>query len=214
VSATPSSEKMDSSPLTLGDLLYADPGITCVPEKEWLALVRGIAAGQRSALRTLFEKTYPLVFTYLVLCTGDRRLAENLVLEVFEVLWCEAPVFESASGPVLGWVMRQARVSALAYANGASSVRRGSDTIAIGLHNDVGQAASGNGSHPSDPRLQSALEDLTVTERASIEAVLIYGLSYSEVAERHRKPVGGIKKIISSGLAKLRHQLQETGADA
>jgi RNA polymerase sigma-70 factor (ECF subfamily) len=203
---------MDASPLTLGDLLYADPRITCVPEKEWVALVRGIAAGERSALRTLFEKTYPLVFSYLMLCTGDRRIAERLVLEVFEVLWCEAPVFDSAGAPVLGWVMRQARLGVLAHASGAESVQRGSDTIAMSLH-DVGQAGTSNASRPSDARLQRALEDLTVVERASIEAALIHGLSYAEVAERQQQPVGRIKKIISSGLAKLRYQLQEAGAD-
>jgi RNA polymerase sigma-70 factor (ECF subfamily) len=205
---------MDACPRTLGDLLYADPGITCVPEKEWLALVRSIAAGERSALRTLFEKTYPLVFAYLMLCTGDRRTAERLILDVFEVLWCEAPVFDSASAPVLGWVMRQARLSTLAHASGAASVERGSDAIAMSLRNDLGQTATGASERPSDPRLHRALEDLSVAERSSIEAALIHGLSYSEVAEQHRQSVGSIKKAISSGLAKLRHQLQQTGADA
>jgi RNA polymerase sigma factor (sigma-70 family) len=211
VSATPINQHIEGSPPTLGDLLYADPRITCVPEKEWVALVRGIAAGQRSALRSLFEKTYPLVFAYLMLCTGDRRMAENLMLDIFEVLWCEAPVFDSASAPVLGWVMRHARVSAIAHASGEEPVRRGSDTIAMTL-SDVGQMATSHASGPSDLRLHRALEELTATERASIEAALMHGLSYAEVAELQHQPVSRIKKIISSGLAKLRYQLQETGA--
>lgn len=202
---------MEASPLTLGDLLYADPRITCIPEKDWIALVRAVAAGETSALRVLFEKTYPLVFAYLMLRTGDRRIAENLMLEVFDVLWCEAPVFDSASSPVLGWVMRQARVSALAHAQtAAQSGRRGPDSIAMHLLDDVGRAAC----RPSDPRLQRALENLTAVEREAIEAAIIQGLSYPELAQRQGKPVGSIKKTINSGLAKLRRHLQESGADA
>jgi DNA-directed RNA polymerase specialized sigma24 family protein len=110
--------------------------------------------------------------------------------------------------------MRQARLSTLAHANGAASVPRGSDAIAMSLRNDLGQTATSDGSRPSDPRLHRALENLSLAERSSIEAALIHGLSYSEVAERQRQSVGSIKKAISSGLAKLRHQLQQPGANA
>ncbi len=99
--------------LTLGELLYADPSLARVSEKDWLALVHAMAAGDEAALRMLYEKTYSVVFTYLIRLTGDRELTDELILDVYQNLWCEAPLFNGADGPVLGWVMRQARAAAL-----------------------------------------------------------------------------------------------------
>jgi RNA polymerase sigma-70 factor (ECF subfamily) len=101
--------------LTLGELLYADPSLALTSEKEWHALVRAMAAGDESALRILYEKTYPVVFTYLIRLTGNRELIDELVLDVYQDVWCEAPVFNTADGPVLGWIMRKARAIGLRH---------------------------------------------------------------------------------------------------
>jgi RNA polymerase sigma-70 factor (ECF subfamily) len=205
---------MDASTLTLGELLYTDPATTCVPEKDWLALVRAIAAGEETALRVLFEKTYPIVFTYLMRLTDDRGMTENLILEVFQDVWCEAPVFDSANGPVLGWIMRQARSSALARARSAEPTQRGSDRIVASWMSDPIQPEAGSRRLPDDLRLQVALEALTVPEREAIEAAFLNGLSYAEVAAQRRESIGTIKNQIRSGLLKLRRVLQERGRES
>lgn len=212
VSAASDNQNMAATPLTLGDLLYADPMVACVPEKDWLALVRAIAGGEEIALRALFEKTYPLVSTYLMRMTGDRLLTENLILEVFEGVWCEAPVFDSASTPVLGWIMRQARSSALSRVSAAETLGQSSSRIVAGL---LSKRADGS-SHPApeNPSLQVALADLTVEEREILEAALIEGLPYAEVAAGRGESVGSIKSRLRSGLSKLRRSLQEIGGDA
>lgn len=133
VNAASINQNMNAGALTLGELLYADPATACVPEKDWLALVRAIAAGEETALRVLFEKAYPIVFTYLMRLTDDRSVTESLILEVFQDVWCEAPVFDSANGPVLGWIMRQARSSALVRAGRAEPTHHVSHRIALSL---------------------------------------------------------------------------------
>jgi DNA-directed RNA polymerase specialized sigma24 family protein len=62
----------------------------------------------------LYEKTYAVVYTYLIRLTGDRELTDELILDVYQGIWCEAPVFDGDDGPVLGWIMRKARAAALA----------------------------------------------------------------------------------------------------
>jgi len=170
--------------LTLGELLYADPSVAGTSERDWIALVRAIAAGDESALRVLYEKTYPVVFTYLIRLTGHRELTDELIINVYQDIWCEAPLFNVTDGPVLGWIMRQARTAALA---GGSSSRT-----------------------PEDPRLQRALATLTVDEREAIEAMFLKGLSYSEMAAQWDEPLGTIESRIRSGLAKLH---QASGGD-
>jgi len=182
VNAAPS----NNNTLTLGDLLFADPSIAGISEKHWLALVHAIGAGDEAALRSLHAKTYPVVFTYLLRLTGNRDLASELSLEVYQDVWCEAPVFDGAEGPVLGWIMRQARAAALS---------------------SRGTRCSDNRPVPEDHRLQRALATLTVPEREAIEACLLEGLSYSEMASHWQQPIGTIRSRIRSGLAKLHQAL-------
>jgi len=203
---------MKAGPLTLGELLYADPAITCVSEKDWLALVCAIAGGEELALRVLLEKTHWLVFTYLMRLTSDRRLTEDLILEVFHSVWCEAPVFDSSNGPVLGWIMRKTRSCALTDARGTEVSRGSPDRIVASLLNNPVQTDVASRDVPKHPRLDAALEVLTVEEREAIEAVLINGLSYSEMAQRGAS-IGTIKSRIRSGLSKLRRSMQERGGE-
>jgi RNA polymerase sigma-70 factor (ECF subfamily) len=188
VNAASSNQNTGTSSLTLGELLYADPSITHVSEKEWIALVRAIAAGDQAALRVLYEKTYAVVYTYLIRSTGSRELTDELILDVYQDIWCEAPVFNSAEGSVLGWVMRHARAAASSRTPVVDS--RTSD----------------------DRRLQLALATLSVDEREAIEAIFLKGLSYSEMAAQWQEPLGTIRSRIRSGLAKL-HQALTAGGD-
>jgi RNA polymerase sigma-70 factor (ECF subfamily) len=196
VNAASSNQNTGAGSLTLGELLYADPSIARIAEKDWVALVRAIGSGDEAALRVLYEMTYAVVYTYLIRLTGERELTSELILDVYQDIWCEAPVFNGADGPVLGWIMRQARAAALA-ARGTS-----------GSQIPVADRRSA----PEDHRLQRALATLGVDEREAIEATLLKGLSYSEMAAQWQEPVGTIKGRIRSGLAKL-HQALKAGGD-
>lgn len=184
--------------LTLGELLYADSSVARISEKDWLALVRAIAAGDEAALRVLYEKTYAVVFTYLIRLTGDRELTDELILDVYQDIWCEAPLFNGADGPVLGWIMRRARAAALAGKSNASS------DSAVTVSHRI----------PEDHRLQRALATLNVDEREAIEATFLKGLSYSDMAAQWQEPLGTIKSRIRSGLAKLHQALKDGGDEA
>ncbi|HEY0680896.1 MAG TPA: sigma factor-like helix-turn-helix DNA-binding protein [Steroidobacter sp.] len=191
-----SAEATNQNSLTLGELLYANPAIARVSEKEWLALTRAIAAGDEAALRSLYEKTHSLVFTYVLRLTGDRALTEELVLDVFQTIWCEAPVFDGADGPVLGWIMRRARSHALNHPRAGKPPGRDSEQIVESL------------------RLQHALDALSLPERKVIEATLLNGSSYAELAAQNGEPVGTIRSRIRSGLARLQQAFQDRGENS
>lgn len=208
MSVAPTDQSKGTVPLTLGELLYADPAITRIPEKDWLALVRAMAGGAETALQVLFEKASPIVSTYLMRLTGDRRVTEEIILEVFEDLWCEAPLFNEANGPVLGWIMRQARASALAHAVETESAPRGAGRIVSKLlqSSEIANVRLYDGRH-----VEAALATLTVDERGAIEAALLDGLSYAEAAANCGESSATIKHRVRSGLLKLRRSLHEGG---
>src|SRR5688572_12070559 len=66
---------------TLGDVVFSKR-TSCVPESEWVALVRATAAGDAQALHALFARTHKIVFTLVMRITRNRQTAEELTLDV------------------------------------------------------------------------------------------------------------------------------------
>ena len=84
-----------------------------VSEEHFVNLVRSIAAADQGALHSLFEHTHRLVFTLALRITDNPATAEELTLDVFHDIWRRASTYDPAGGPVVGWIMNQARSRAI-----------------------------------------------------------------------------------------------------
>src|SRR6185312_9542161 len=198
----------DPAPKTLGDLLYGDHTQARVSEDAWVALVRAMAAGDQRALRALYERTYRLVFTFLARLLNDRQSAEELTVDTFHAVWSRAGRYDPAGGPVLGWIMNQARSRAIDRVRYEQRKKRtappDSDDAFAGAS---GSAAEVMESIQQGQALRECLSILTAGEREAIEAAFYLELSHPEVAARLNQPLGTVKTRIRSGLQKLRHAL-------
>lgn len=123
---------------TLGDLLYAEPDAPLVSEKDWVRLVRLVAAGDRTALYELYERTRDPVRTLLATLTGSGATANELAINVFQDVWRQAPEFEPLVDTVVGWIMKLARVRALDHVRLEGRQRGPAELIAAGW--TVGEA--------------------------------------------------------------------------
>lgn len=199
-------EQSQKSPQTLGDVLYANAK-TLVPEQDWAALVRSIAAGDQQALHALYERTHRLVFTLILRITANRETAEELTVDVFHDVWRRAARYDAANGTVLGWIMNQARSRAIDRLRfeGRKKRRNGDDV------RPLADAAADPGDvlelREQGRSLRAALAVLTPDERRAIETTFFAGLTHAEAAARLNQPLGTIKTRIRSGLHKLRRAL-------
>jgi RNA polymerase sigma-70 factor (ECF subfamily) len=207
VSVAPTNENPhDGAIHTLGDLLYADRSKHRVPEEEWVALVRSIAAGDQVALRALFERAHRIVFTLTLRISGSRQTAEELTLDVFHDVWRRAATYHPQNGPVLGWLMNQARsraIDRLRYEQRKKRVAPGSADGAAVAGDDTATK-----SQDEQRTLMVGLATLTASERQAIETAFFSELTYAETATRLNEPLGTIKSRIRSGLEKLRRALE------
>jgi hypothetical protein len=105
--------RLEAAPGTLGAVLYARPGHTPELERDWVSLVRAIAAGDRPALHALGERTNRLVSTLILRLAGDRQM-ERLTRDTLDDVRREAGRYDEESGTVLAWVMNLARARAVA----------------------------------------------------------------------------------------------------
>jgi RNA polymerase sigma-70 factor (ECF subfamily) len=198
-------DRDDAAPRTLGDLLYADKGKARVPESEWVALISAIAAGDQSALRALYERAHFIVFTLIMRITANRNAADELTVDVFHDVWRRAATFDPAAGPVLGWIMNQARSRALDRLRYQRRQKRVGPDQADASDAVVSEDSEVAVEMRDQSRiLQAALAELTAQERQAIELAFFSELTQTETAARLSQPLGTIKMRIRSGLEKLR----------
>ncbi len=201
----------ESATRTLGDVLYESEAKVRVPEKDWVALVQSIAAGDQLALHSLYEQMHRIVFTLIVRITNNRETAEELTLDVFHDVWRRASAYDPAGGSVVGWIMNQARSRAIDRLRFDHRKKRLTNDVDSPLPttaaNDPEQACH---LEEQSRLLRNALEVLTPEERRIIETAFFSELTYHEVATKLNQPLGTVKTRIRSGLGKLRQALAGT----
>lgn len=196
----------EGSTHTLGELLYRDKGKTPVPEREWVDLLRCIAAGDQLALRALYERSHRLVYTLTMRITGNRQTAEELTLDVFHDVWRRASAYDADGGPVLGWIMNQARSRAIDRLRYEGRKKRVDPQLSeAGSITAAEESQEAIEARDHGRVLQAALSALTPEERQAIEMAFFSELTYAETAARLNQPLGTIKTRIRSGLEKLRN---------
>jgi RNA polymerase sigma-70 factor (ECF subfamily) len=129
-------------------------------------------------------------------------------LDVFHDVWRRAAKYDATGGPVVGWIMNQARSRAIDRLRFDQRKKR------VDPHTDElpQPAAISDSSELLDVAeqahlLRDALTVLTLSERQVIENAFFSELTYAEVATRLDQPLGTVKTRIRSGLAKLRQAL-------
>jgi RNA polymerase sigma-70 factor, ECF subfamily len=195
----------------LGDLLYAATAKGPASEKDWVALVQAIAAGDQRGLHALYERTHRIVFTLIVRITNNRETAEELTLDVFHDVWRRASTYDATGGSVVGWIMNQAQsraIDRLRFEQRKKRVNYGPESPP---EETAASAPDGTFDLSEQGRLlRDALTVLGPAERQAIETAFFSELTYHEVATQLNQPVGTIKTRIRSGLAKLRQALAQT----
>src|SRR4029453_5671459 len=208
--ADPNEDRREREP-TLGNLVYAAPAKARVSEKDWLGLVRSIAAGDQLALHALYQQTHRIVFTLIMRIPSNRKTAEELTLDVFHDVWRRASAYDRDGGSVVGWIMNQARSRAIDRLRFEQRKKRGNGrgdrpvtvTPPTGPHDAFDAREQGR-------LLRHALQGLTPDERQAIETAFFSELTYWEAAARLNQPLGTVKTRIRSGLGKLRKVLAGT----
>jgi RNA polymerase sigma-70 factor (ECF subfamily) len=199
-------ERTETSPATLGDVLYANAK-ALVPEQEWAALIQSIAAGDQLALHALYERTHRIVFTLMVRLTANRETAEEVTIDVFHDVWRHAGRYDAASGTVLAWIMNQARSRAIDRLRFENRKKRSSDDDRESIAEPAADPHDVVELRQQGEALRAALATLTPDEREAIETTFFAELTHAEAAARLNQPLGTIKTRIRSGLHKLRHAL-------
>jgi RNA polymerase sigma-70 factor, ECF subfamily len=185
-----------------GALCYSGTVMTMAGE----TLVRRMAAGDRGAFATFYDRYAPLVYPLIVRIVRDRSDAADVLQDVFWEAWRGAPAYDPARGTPEAWMITRARTRAI---DRVRTLRRRGETFVAAVDDGVAAApaeAGGDAAERAEDRgvIHTALQALSAPQREAIELAYYAGLTHTEIAERLKQPLGTVKTRIRLGLERLR----------
>jgi RNA polymerase sigma-70 factor (ECF subfamily) len=171
-------------------------------------LIRRIAAGEAAAVGVLYDRYASTLLPLAIRIVRDRAEAEDVVHDAFVAVSDRADKYSADRGTVIAWLVTLTRN--LAIDRTRRRDRRGSiarDVIAHEPPPSERDAEKLTVEAAERQKIRTALSSLPEAQRRTLEIAFFEGLSYPEIAEREKVPVGTIKSRAARALAALRAAL-------
>ena len=170
-----------------------------------IRLIERIVARDEHAVADLYDRHNRLLFGLILRILRDRSEAEEVLQEVFVLVWTRAETYNVTLGSPAAWLVRISRNRAIDRLR-ANSVRlRAVEAAPV---SPAVQNPEARASQSEQQRVvAAALESLPTDQRDLIEQAYFLGLTQTELAERFKLPLGTVKTRIRSGMQALRQRL-------
>ncbi len=78
-------------------------------------LVTGMLSGSRDGFGRLYDRYAPSLFGYILKVTGDKAVAEEILLKAFKAIWKNRKNYNSATGRLYIWIFKLTRETMLPF---------------------------------------------------------------------------------------------------
>lgn len=174
------------------------------------ALMQRLIRREAGALELLYDRYSRAVYSLALRIAQQSAAAEEIVQDVFLLLWRNAHRFEPSRGPLEPWLFTMARNRALDHIRlKREKQRRREETLDL---QPVAFAAP-NPEATLDrerraERVRALMRSLPEQQRHAIELAFFEDLTHSEIAGAMKEPLGTVKSWIRNGLLRLRESLE------
>jgi RNA polymerase sigma-70 factor (ECF subfamily) len=187
-------------------------------------LIDRLRRRDEAALAALYDRYARPAFSLALRLLHDQGLAEDVLQEVFLMLWKRPEVYVTERGRFLPWLLGVIHHRSLDQLRRRTLDQRRRVT---GERQELLLQLTADPHYLADPATQvvlglevqavrRALGGLPHEQREALSLSLLSGLTHSEIAERLGQPLGTIKTRLRLGLRKLRAALtsehEATGA--
>jgi RNA polymerase sigma-70 factor, ECF subfamily len=153
----------------------------------------------------MYDRHSRLLFGLIMRILRDRREAEDVLREIFVLVWTRAETYDAALGSPAAWLVRVARNRAIDRLRSDSGrLRAVEDALEPAPAAAAGAFSSLN---EQQRQVRRALDALPTEQRVLIEQAYFVGLTQSELAERFNLAPDTVKARIRTGMLTLREQL-------
>lgn len=179
-----------------------------------MELLQRVANYDSKALEALYNRYSPIIFTLVKKIVPDPALAEEVLMEIFVIIWRKVNYFDFKSGSPYTWLITLARNKAL------DTVKRRANPTDFEEYSDayedfyiVPQLSQSidvldlQTALEVRGKVEKALNQLTDAQQYVIYLGYYEGLDESEIAERLKIPVQTVKSKLKLALTNLKDNL-------
>jgi RNA polymerase sigma-70 factor (ECF subfamily) len=174
-----------------------------------IALIERIVNRDERAVGELYDRHSRLLYGLILRVLRDRGDAEEVLQEVFLLVWTRAETYNVALGSPAAWLVRVARNRAIdrlrANAVRLRAVESAADPDPIREHDPEARASQTE----QQQAVIRALGSLPPDQRLLIEQAYYLGMTQSELADKFKLPLGTVKTRVRSAMQTLRQQLAQ-----
>lgn len=167
-------------------------------------LVEAVAAGDRAALASLYDRHGPVLVAVARQLLAERAEVEDLVHDVFLEVWRQAHTYDPKRANVRRWLLVRLRSRALDRLRSHAFSRRRP------LERDDRVTSDDPSGELDARRVASLLGQLGDDQRAVVMLAYFDGLSSSEIAADLGIPLGTVKSRMAAAMQCLRALVEAT----
>jgi RNA polymerase sigma-70 factor (ECF subfamily) len=177
-----------------------------------LELMREISQFESRALEELYDRYSPLLYTIIKKIAPDELIANQILVEVFVIIWRKAVRFDFHSKNVYTWLVTLARNKAIDTLRreraSQSTVQFYDDdyedyfilpTFTKGM-----DALDFNTAQALKPKIEKSLAKLTDTQKYVLHLAYYEGYTTDEISDRLNVPVETVRGKVMTALHSLR----------
>ena len=163
-----------------------------------------VSAGDRDALRQVYDLTAAKLFGVCLRICQDREAAEDVLQQVYLKVWDRAGRFDGKRASPITWLCTIARNTAIDWRRCNGSFTHVPESAAALLPDRSPLASEQMEASEQRARIFDCLDGLEERPRHAIRAAFFDGLTYAQLAEAMAVPLGTLKSWVRRGLIQLK----------
>ena len=181
-----------------------------------LDIMKKVASYDSKALEALYNRYSTILYTLIKTIVSDAALAEEVLSDVFVIIWRKVNHFDFEDGNVYTWLITLARNKAV---DTIRVKRTGVETqpysdeyenkFILPVLKPGGKTIELKDALNKTVKIQKAMEELTDAQQYVIHLAYFEGLTESEIAAKLNIPISTVKSKIRIALTNLKENLSK-----
>ncbi len=166
-------------------------------EKQFSACMERMRSGDRSALHEVYESYIGYIYTIVLQTVSNREDAEDVTSEFFMKLWRLADTYREGNG-------HRAWMAAIARNMAVDLLRKTKREVLTEVVTEDASDVSVEKEVIADMSLRQALDSLTPGEREVVHLKIMGEMTFQEIADILKIPLGTVTWRYQNAIRKLR----------
>lgn len=162
-----------------------------------------VASGDRAALQQVYRLTSAKLFGVCLRISRDREAAEDILQDVYLKVWNRAGRFDPERASPITWLCVIARNTAIDWQRRAGPATL-PEALAFQVADESATAPETIEAGQERARIFDCLDTLEARQSRAIRAAFFDGLTYVQLAELAKVPLGTMKSWVRRGLIQLK----------